>query len=113
MSRFIFHVISAASTIVKQSAPGATKRLDEKGVGVLDAEEVIVGYASYMLAPGKQTGRPELGIIVEDAQQHRGIRTDAAPIPLSVAFKLQPPPEYSKANRDHKRNPRTRRKKAK
>jgi len=42
---------------------------------VLDAEEVIVGYASYMLAPGKQTGRPELGIIVEDAQQHRGIGT--------------------------------------
>ena len=42
---------------------------------VLDAEEVIVGVASYMTAPGKQTGRPELGIIVEDAQQHRGIGT--------------------------------------
>ncbi len=42
---------------------------------VLDGEEALVGFASYMSAPGDQIWRPELGIIVEDAQQDRGIGT--------------------------------------
>ena len=40
-----------------------------------DREERIVGLAGYMVAPGDQIGRPELGIVVEDAQQDRGIGT--------------------------------------
>lgn len=40
-----------------------------------DGEEVLVAVARYMTAPGDRIGRPELGIVVEDAHQHRGIGT--------------------------------------
>jgi GNAT superfamily N-acetyltransferase len=40
---------------------------------VEDCEERIVGVARYMTGPGNPEGRPELGIVVEDAHQHRGI----------------------------------------
>jgi len=40
-----------------------------------EGKERVVGLAGYMVAPGDQIGRPELGIVVEDAQQDRGIGT--------------------------------------
>ena len=40
-----------------------------------EGNERIVGLAGYMVAPGDPIGRPELAIIVEDAQQGRGIGT--------------------------------------
>ncbi|MFC1661467.1 GNAT family N-acetyltransferase [Gemmatimonadota bacterium] len=40
-----------------------------------EGKQTIVGLTSYMMAPGEQSGRPELGIVVEDAHQNRGIGT--------------------------------------
>ena len=61
--------------------------------------------------PGQRAEGQEIGMVCEIQFETGRLRPNPPHrSPLSMAFKLPPTPEYSKANRDHKRNPKPRRK---